>query len=255
MSLGIKRENVCTYPFAALSAGLLERKGPREYVVKHFAEIAHPALKLGWAVGLFNKGAALPEIIRFLRAALESKEQAQELRAMYGPDFEWFKKRLNQIAPHESPVMRAVRKSKPALVFIQELTGKGGGQGEGAPPRPVLGILLDARGTVVTNDSLIKGGKQLAVVLSDGRRLPAKAMHSDPTLDLAVIRVEDGKPLPHATVGDSEKVKAGDGVLALSAPWKVAVGELPVVTRGVTNFTSGVEGRGTTGDWRISGTV
>jgi WD40 repeat protein len=156
MSLGIKKENICTYPFAALSAGLLERKGPREYVVKHFAEIAHPGLKLGWAAGLFNKGATSPEIIRLLRAALESKEQSRELRAMYGPDFAWFRKRLNQVAPHESPVMRAVRKSKPALGFIQEMMGEGGGQGEGAPPRPVLGILLDAKGTVVTNHSLIK---------------------------------------------------------------------------------------------------
>ena len=95
-SLGIK--NYCLYPFAALSAGLLERKRPREYVVKHFGEIAHAELKLGWAVGVFNKNAASPEIVKFLRAALKSKEQAQELRIMLGADFEEFNKRLRKAA-------------------------------------------------------------------------------------------------------------------------------------------------------------
>jgi WD40 repeat protein/S1-C subfamily serine protease len=251
MNLGIKKEHVCLYSFHALSVGLLERNGPREYGVKYFGEIAHPKLKLGWAVGLFNQHAASPEVVRFLRAALESEERARDLRAMYGPDFEWFKKRLRealpeaaifplgptdsgarQDAPGQSPVTGAVENSKRALVLIQEAKGKSDGK-EGTVPRSVLGILIDAKGAVVTNYSLIKGWKKLAVVLSDGRRLPAKAMRSDPDLDLAVIHVEDPKPLPHATVGDSENLKVGDFVLALSAPWTVAVEELPVSTRGI----------------------
>jgi hypothetical protein len=46
------------YLLIALSRGLMEREGPREYGVKHFGQIAHPAIRLAWAVMLFNEKAA-----------------------------------------------------------------------------------------------------------------------------------------------------------------------------------------------------
>jgi RNA polymerase sigma factor (sigma-70 family) len=136
-------------------------------------------------------------------------------------------------APRESPVKRAVEKCKPALVSVQEVAEKGAGEEEAAPPRSVLGILIDAGGVVLTNQSLIKGAKKLAVVLGDGRRLPARAVRSDRDLDLAVIHVEDSKPLPAVEIGDSEKVEVGDWVLALSYPWTAAVDEPLTVTAGL----------------------
>ena len=126
----------------------------------------------------------------------------------------------------------AVEKVKPALVFLQEPKEKGGGgKQEKKQPKQALGLIIDPKGTVVTNHSLIKGLKTIEVVLSDGRRLPAKAMFSDPDLDLAIVKIEDIKPFPHSTVGDSEKVKKGDWVVALSAPWMV--NESATVTNGL----------------------
>jgi WD40 repeat protein/S1-C subfamily serine protease len=142
-------------------------------------------------------------------------------------------KALAEAPPERGQHITAVEKIKPALVFIQKPAGKVAGEEQRALPGSVLGILIDARGTVVTNNSLIKGVDQLEVVLSDGRRLAGKAMRSDPGLDLAVIHIEDTKPLPHAKVGDSEKVRVGDFVLALSNPWTVVVDEQPVATRGL----------------------
>jgi hypothetical protein len=84
------------YPFLALSRGLLERKEQRDYGVKHFREIAHPTIKLFWGAVLFDEKAASPEIVTFLRAALESKEQSELLSQLEGPNFEDFKRRVKE---------------------------------------------------------------------------------------------------------------------------------------------------------------
>lgn len=82
------------YPFAAVSRGLADQKKYHEYAVRHFTEIRHPMLKLFWGAMLFDAGATSPEIVRFLKAALESKEQAKLLSEIVGPEFEAFKRRV-----------------------------------------------------------------------------------------------------------------------------------------------------------------
>src|SRR5436305_804928 len=78
------------YPFAALSRGLCDRKENRDYAVKYFGQIGHPMLKLFWASILFKENAASPEIVEYLRKALDSKEQAATLKAITGPNFAKF---------------------------------------------------------------------------------------------------------------------------------------------------------------------
>ena len=82
------------YPFAAISRGLCDQKEHRDYAIRHFAEIRHPELKLFWGAMLFDAGAASPEIVRFLKDALESPEQAKMLSEIVGPQFEAFKRRV-----------------------------------------------------------------------------------------------------------------------------------------------------------------
>ena len=82
------------YPFAAISRGLCDQKKHRDYAVRHFAEIRHSELKLFWSTMLFDAGAVSPEIVRFLKDALESSEQAKVLSEMVGPQFEDFKRRV-----------------------------------------------------------------------------------------------------------------------------------------------------------------
>ena len=95
------------YPFAALSRGLCDLAGPRTYAVRHFAEIAHPEMKLFWAVALFDRKAASPEIVAFLKAALRSKEQAKILAESLGPGFTDLKKRVTDaIIKGETPGTR-----------------------------------------------------------------------------------------------------------------------------------------------------
>jgi hypothetical protein len=81
---------------AVLSHDLCDLDAPRNYAVRHFGKIAHPTLQLGWAVMLFDKKVATPEIVAYLKAALKSKEQAKTLAEMTGPDFTDFKKRVEE---------------------------------------------------------------------------------------------------------------------------------------------------------------
>ena len=88
------------YPFAALSTGLCRDRKYRKYGVAHFADIAHPSLKLLWAAVLFGTQPPLStEIIEHLQAALESEERSRELREIIGP--ESFKDRVIQTQLHD----------------------------------------------------------------------------------------------------------------------------------------------------------
>ena len=62
--------------------------------MRHFGKIAHPEIKLGWGAMLFDANAASPEIVKFLKTALASKEQSKILAEGLGPTFEDFKKRV-----------------------------------------------------------------------------------------------------------------------------------------------------------------
>ncbi len=84
------------YPFVAISAGIAADKERRAYAVAHFAEIRHPELKLCWAALLFNLKEVSPEIVRYLRDALDSDVQAKELHSMTGPEFKFFKRAVRQ---------------------------------------------------------------------------------------------------------------------------------------------------------------
>jgi hypothetical protein len=85
------------YPFLALSSGLAGRKEPRQYATTNFDKIAHPTMKLAWAAMLVRESPPSPEIVTFLRKALDSKEDAKRLSEMLGPEFEDFKERVIRI--------------------------------------------------------------------------------------------------------------------------------------------------------------
>ena len=82
------------YPFLALSRGLANHREQQDYVVRHFAAIRHPVIKLFWGAVLFKEGVASAQIVRYLRAALEVEEQRNLLAEMLGPEFEEFQRRV-----------------------------------------------------------------------------------------------------------------------------------------------------------------
>jgi len=81
------------------------------------------------------------------------------------------------------------------------------------------GFILDREGIILTNNHVVAGADEVMVRLIDDRRFSAKVMGSDPATDVAVVKIE--KP-PHdltpAPLGDSDRLRVGDYVLAIGNP-------------------------------------
>jgi serine protease Do len=81
------------------------------------------------------------------------------------------------------------------------------------------GFIVDASGFVVTNNHVVKNGKDIKVTLQDGTTLNAKVVGTDPVADLAVLKVDAGHPLPFVQFGDSGKAQVGDWVVSVGNPF------------------------------------
>lgn len=93
------------------------------------------------------------------------------------------------------------------------------------------GFLISSSGYIVTNNHVVKHAKSVFVTLSDGTRLPAKIVGTDPSTDLAVIKVSRKEPFPYLQLGDSHEVTPGQWVVAIGNPFGLA----ETVTTGVVS--------------------
>jgi serine protease Do len=81
------------------------------------------------------------------------------------------------------------------------------------------GFLIDPKGIVVTNNHVIDGADKIEVTFTDGTTLPATVKGVDPKTDLAVLEIKTDKELPHVDLGDSERLRVGDWVVAIGNPF------------------------------------
>lgn len=80
------------------------------------------------------------------------------------------------------------------------------------------GVLISSDGYIVTNNHVVAGADELTVTLADNREFNAKIIGTDPTTDLALIKVQ-GKNLPTLPIGDSDNLKVGEWVIAVGNPF------------------------------------
>jgi len=80
------------------------------------------------------------------------------------------------------------------------------------------GVIVSASGYILTNNHVVEAADEIEVSLSDGRKLLATVVGSDPETDLAVLHV-DATDLPATTFGSSESLRVGDIVLAIGNPF------------------------------------
>jgi Do/DeqQ family serine protease len=123
---------------------------------------------------------------------------------------------------------------------LQDFFGRGGprrqqrqqqqpAEPRGTPQRGLgSGVVISPDGYIVTNHHVVDGAEQITVEFADRRSFPAKLVGNDPPSDLAVLKV-DAKDLPVLTLGDSDRVRVGDVVLAVGNP--LGVGQ--TVTAGI----------------------
>jgi serine protease Do len=96
------------------------------------------------------------------------------------------------------------------------------------------GFIINANGTIVTNNHVVKGARTLTVTLNDGTVLPAKVIGTDPRTDIAVLKVDAGHPLPFIQLGNSRDVKPGEWVVAMGNPFGLS----STVTAGIVSAVS-----------------
>ncbi|HKE20470.1 MAG TPA: DegQ family serine endoprotease [Kofleriaceae bacterium] len=94
------------------------------------------------------------------------------------------------------------------------------------------GVIVSAKGYILTNSHVVANAKDIKVSLSDGRDFAARVVGADPKSDLAVLKLKDPvpnlRPLPF---GSSEKLRLGDVVIAIGNPFGVG----QAVTMGIVS--------------------
>src|SRR5881296_2122624 len=96
------------------------------------------------------------------------------------------------------------------------------------------GVIVDAKGYVLTNNHVIENAQDITVRLSDGRKFTAKLVGRDPKTDLAVLKVDAPALLPVAELGDSDQLRVGQWAIAIGNPF----GLDRTVTVGIVSATA-----------------
>src|SRR5215475_4701418 len=102
------------------------------------------------------------------------------------------------------------------------------------------GVIVDPSGIVLTNAHVVERATDIEAVTADGKKHRAKVVGIDRRTDLAVLRLQGGGPYPAATLGDSDKLKVGDWVLAIGSPF----GLQQTVTAGIISAKGRSIGQG-----------
>ena len=95
------------------------------------------------------------------------------------------------------------------------------------------GVIISKDGYIVTNNHVVEGADELTVKLHDGREMKGRIIGTDPTTDLALIKIE-GDDFPAIPVGNSDKLKVGEWVLAVGNPFNLG----STVTAGIVSAKS-----------------
>ncbi len=140
-----------------------------------------------------------------------------------------------------------VAQVNPAVVHVDVIEDATAESHEGVVDAPALdrpsrgegsGFIVDPNGYVLTNHHLVPGPGRIRVRLADRRELPARLVGSDPSTDLALLKLE-ARGLPTVRLGDSDRLRVGDWVCAIGNPLEfdhtVTVGVVSSLRRKIWN--------------------
>lgn len=158
-----------------------------------YADVVQKILPSVVSIGTYSKSKAPGG-----RGGVPDMEELEQLPPMFREFFrDWLEKRGGQ--PGAGPRGRQ-RPQQP------QQTGLGSG------------VILTEDGYILTNNHVVENADELKVTIGDkAKEYTAKVIGADPATDVALIKVE-GTGLPHATFGDSSRLRVGDIVLAVGSP-------------------------------------
>ena len=114
----------------------------------------------------------------------------------------------------------------PSVVNIRATTSSGGMNwlgydgGYDSGVSTGSGVVISSDGYIVTNNHVIEGAKEIEVVLSNRRNYEAKLIGTDPSTDLALLKIK-AEDLPYLNFGDSDGTRVGEWVLAVGNPFNL----------------------------------
>lgn len=126
--------------------------------------------------------------------------------------------------------------------------GDGRGQRRQVQTQPRVGIgsgvIISKDGYIVTNNHVVDGADEIAVTLNDNREFKGRLIGTDPSTDLALVKIE-GDEFPAIPVGDSDALKVGEWVLAVGNPFNltstVTAGIVSAKARTLGVYNGGIE--------------
>jgi len=160
-----------------------------------------------------------------------------------------------------SPSVVNIRVTKVEGVTDSEFMGPGGEFGSGSPfgefferyfrgipraPREFRqqgagsGFVISQDGLIVTNNHVVEGAKDVTVTLATKEEYPAKVIGRDSKTDIALVKIQPKGRLPVAALGDSDRLRVGDWVMAIGNPF----GLNNTVTAGIVSAKGRVIGAG-----------
>ena len=137
----------------------------------------------------------------------------------------------------ETPIVKAVQRVRASVVNIRgekTVTTPAGQTGTDTSHRVNgmgTGVIIDSRGYILTNHHVVDGVKEVLVTTADSERYVAKLVARDMETDLAVVKIDAGKPLAVMPIGTSADLMPGETVIAVGN----AYGYEHTVTRGIVS--------------------
>lgn len=128
----------------------------------------------------------------------------------------------NFLSSSPTDFIKASKASTPAVVYVTSLQtldynfwmGERVGQSSGS------GVIISNDGYIVTNNHVVDQANDIKVMLNDNREYSAKLIGTDPTTDLALLKI-DGEGLPYLGFGNSDSLQVGEWVLAVGNPLRL----------------------------------
>lgn len=125
----------------------------------------------------------------------------------------------------QESVSQAVAQVRPSMVSIKAMKKK---RADGAGANGFIwfesigsGFVVDERGYILTNYHVVEGSESITVNLwrAGQDALSARIEHTDPSLDLTVLKIDGQDPVAPATLGNSDRIKTGDWVISVGSPF------------------------------------